>query len=85
MGSPFTHVYNHYVPDDFGAPETIVKSEMIGDWINIFRIDDFIGTYIGASDLRGTWPVNHAVPAAGHTGYWTDRSVVNILKRYLDQ
>ncbi len=80
MGSPFTHVYNYYLPDEFGGPQSVKEGEMISKWINIFRIDDFIGTHIGPSDLKGKWPVNYAVPAAGHTGYWTDANVITRLR-----
>ena len=56
MGSPFTHVYNYYLPTCFKAPSIILgphsstpkdKEQLICSWVNIFRIDDFIGTYIG--------------------------------------
>ncbi|MEM1198251.1 MAG: hypothetical protein AAGI06_02975, partial [Pseudomonadota bacterium] len=83
MGSPFTHVYNYYLPDEFGEPLSI-DDTMIAKWINIFRIDDFIGTYIGRSDLEGEWPVNQAVPASGHTGYWTDAHVIKHLRPLVD-
>lgn len=84
MGSPFTHVYNFYLPGEFGGPQTVTKGSMIAKWVNIFRIDDFIGTYIGNSDLKGEWPINHAVPASGHTGYWTDANVIRHLRPLVD-
>lgn len=80
MGSPFTHIYNYYLPSEFGGPQTLVPGETIKEWINIFRVDDFIGTYIGDADLSGRWPKNLAVPPGGHTGYWKDEAVIYHLQ-----
>lgn len=85
MGSPFTHVYKEYLPSEFGNPHWITRDKIIKDWINIFRIDDFIGTYIGNSNLKGKWPRNHAVLAGGHTGYWKDAHVLEHLRPLFTQ
>jgi len=47
------------------------------EWINIFRIDDFVGTDVREADK--SWPENIAVDAGGYTGYWTDKQVLKIL------
>ena len=87
MGSPYTHVHRHYFPDSFPAIDTLpnlapinAKGSLTG-WINIFRIDDFVGTFI---DPQGKWPQEHPVPANGHTYYWVDENVFPILKRFLN-
>jgi hypothetical protein len=87
MGSPYTHLYGYYFPSSFktvtGRPELQQRdplaSEGLTDWINIFRIDDFVGTYIGTDE----WPREFPVPANGHTNYWVDRHVVMKLRDFL--
>jgi hypothetical protein len=85
MGSPYTHVHRHYYPRSFpaiGSMGVLAKAGNGGaldDWINIFRIDDFVGTFI---DPTGKWPREHPVPANGHTSYWVDENVFPILKDF---
>lgn len=71
VGSPLTHVYQNYFPRDY--PDLKEKlSETAKDprilWINGYRIDDFVGTYIENS-IPG-FPVNVPIKAGGHTRYW---------------
>ena len=88
MGSPYTHLYNYYFPHSFapaGERPKLRKREEPGsvgfltDWLNIYRINDFVGTFIGP----GQWP--HELPVApnGHTNYWVDRTVVSELQKFL--
>lgn len=90
MGSPYTHLYHHYFRSSFPAPETVpaLRQRTGGDgsreaslsrWVNIFRIDDFVGTHVGA----GVWPTERPVPPNGHTMYWVDRNVLKILQNLL--
>jgi hypothetical protein len=87
MGSPYTHVHHHYFPSAFASvPELtklapVEKDGILTDWINIFRIDDFVGTHI---DPTGKWPHENAVPANGHTYYWIDENVFPILKDFVE-
>ena len=87
MGSPYTHVHRHYFPNSFPAIDTLsnlapkAKKGCLTDWINVFRIDDFVGTFI---DPQGVWPEEHPVPANGHTYYWVDENVFPILKKFLN-
>lgn len=83
MGSPFTHVYGHYFPRQFVVPGRVRTG--LANWINIFRINDFVGTHIRKQNdaRKGSWPEEHAVGARGHTNYWTDREVRPILRRHL--
>jgi hypothetical protein len=71
MGSPCSHLYEHYFPSKFPLPTDF--DQRLDRWINIFRVDDFVGTLVG--DLNGDWPKNIAVNPKGHTGYWTDDDV----------
>lgn len=41
-------------------------------WINIFRVDDYVGTFVFKQNLKHYYIENIAVPKKGHTGYWTD-------------
>ncbi len=85
MGSPYIHVHRHYFPHAFPAIDAMVNlaplpKGVLSGWINIFRIDDFVGTHI---DPQGQWPQENPVAANGHTYYWIDENVFPILKRFL--
>lgn len=86
MGSPYSHIHRHYYPRSFPATGSmdLLKPEsdggLLDDWINIFRIDDFVGTFI---DPAGQWPRERPVKANGHTMYWVDENVFPILKKFV--
>jgi hypothetical protein len=86
MGSPYTHVHHHYFPSAFPSVSAMPNLRparnggLLTDWINIFRIDDFVGTHI---DPTGQWPREVAVPANGHTYYWIDENVFPKLKKFV--
>lgn len=74
MGSPVTHIYRRYFPRNFEIAAPLLQKI---DWINIFRKDDFVGTYI--SGLKP--PVcNLPVAPGGHSGYFNDDAVWKILR-----
>ena len=85
MGSPYTHLYGNYFPSSFasvGNRANLANKDnggLLRDWLNIFRIDDFVGTHIG----KGAWPREFPVPPNGHTNYWIDRRVVAKLREFL--
>ena len=96
MGSPFTHLYQHYFPTDYPqltdrywqALERLTRGSARAKapgksrWFNIFRVDDFVGTHIGDQPISRQptdWPFNIAVDRGGHTDYWTDRQVLDLL------
>lgn len=77
MGSPWRHLYHRYFGHAFAdlaeAPAGVDR------WTNIFRIDDFIGTHVraGSDDEQPVGP-------GGHTNYWRDSAVRQILQDRLD-
>ena len=86
MGSPYTHIYNHYFPSSFPdvssrkGLQPVGNGGILDNWINIFRVDDFVGTHI---DPDGIWPKEHPVLPNGHTSYWVDVNVARILQSAL--
>ncbi len=102
MGSPYTHIYCTYFPKSFRPhrsrdnlnpryPGPQHSPGVLSKWTNIFRMDDFVGTFIDGSDLpaEGSWPERqwpreYAVPKNGHTMYWTDENVAKILRPLLE-
>ena len=98
LGSPFTNLYQHYFPTqypyldrehwrkliDLLAPVTSEIDERSRPWLNIYRIDDYVGTAIDHARIR-----NNGMPRGGHLNYWTDPDVVakiiESLKHWADQ
>lgn len=87
FGSPLTHLYQHYFPFLYGE---VTQGRWKGlrnhvdTWVNVFRIDDYVGTYIESPIAE--WPYNIALPPGlrllGHTRYWeTDvfRAIAELL------
>jgi hypothetical protein len=84
MGSPYTHIHGHYFPKSFppvAQRQNLARGKVLSDWINIFRVDDFVGTHV---DPEGIWPREHPVPPNGHTMYWTDENVFPLLRKFLE-
>jgi hypothetical protein len=59
--------------------------------VNIFRIDDFVGTHIDVPRPAATgngappvWPEERPVAPNGHTLYWVDENVAPILREVLE-
>ncbi|MBY8975143.1 hypothetical protein KHP62_04945 [Rhodobacteraceae bacterium NNCM2] len=79
LGSPFTHLYGHYFPDNFKVPRK--EDTYLSEWTNVFRIDDPIGTHIGPKAARDedAWPREVAIPPGGHTYYWLEPEVEKVL------
>ncbi len=83
MGSPTSHLYGFYFSKEFDLKSTEASKDVtdgIASWVNIYRVDDFVGTEVEGP--TPDFPVNEWVPAKGHTGYWTDDSVLRHLKRH---
>ena len=77
MGSPYTHLFEHYFPGRYGM-ENMTKRPPVDRWINIFRTNDFVGTEITGAD---NYPQNFPVAPRGHTGYWRDAEVLAIIRK----
>ena len=94
MGSPIRHLYQHYFGHCYPAltePYWTSLRRRIDSWVNVCRIDDFVGTELAfpeANDadlesngfLKSSDFQNHLVGPRGHVSYWTDREVLNVLK-----
>jgi hypothetical protein len=64
---------------------------VLSRWVNIFRIDDFVGTHIDVPRPAATgngappvWPEERPVAPNGHTLYWVDENVAPILREVLE-
>ncbi len=89
MGSPFHHIYQQYFQHFYPAlddPHWNNLRSRVSRWLNIFRIDDFVGTEIQFPSLlpqvqSGDY-TNHAVERKGHMLYWCDRQVLSIIRQH---
>jgi hypothetical protein len=90
MGSPLRHLYQQYFPHRYpplASPFWQPLRNRVRLWVNIFRIDDFVGTFLLDPGTECTeWDemvvVDHPVDPLGHTDYWTDRQVIAALRAY---
>jgi hypothetical protein len=97
MGSPFTNLYQHYFSKFYPHLSSSFWRrirERVNQWVNIFRIDDPVGTEIEFPEqflVDGSAPTktdawlptgshNYAIGCRGHMNYWNDREVLGILK-----
>lgn len=84
MGSPITHLYAHYFGANYNP--NFGDGRSIRNWTNIYRTDDFVGTQIDPMPVeeengkKTQWPINVAIPAGGHTNYWTDGDALEHLR-----
>jgi hypothetical protein len=89
MGSPLTHLYQHYFPErypslfegvgpDPGWGEDLART--VKRWVNIYRVDDFVGTNVVG---RENYPINICLPAGGHTGYWSEEAALQAMSPFL--
>jgi len=93
MGSPISHLYQHYFPDRYPpfyvreggvSIRNLVWGNWVGlvhSWTNLYRYDDFVGTTIvGDGDFPHTFPKNIPLTAlGGHTKYWDHVDVIENL------
>ncbi len=84
MGSPIFHLYQHYFGHKYPDDHWRKLGARINDWINIFRVDDYVGTHQDPrfSDPSQKPPVEvseNPVPPKGHTFYWNDETVLQVL------
>lgn len=72
FGSPVTHIYQRYFSRPYPAiANTPNLAKLAAEpglkWFNVYRIDGFVGTYVGASVPV---PVERPMPPGGRTHYW---------------
>ncbi|MDB4292286.1 hypothetical protein N9954_02695 [Maribacter sp.] len=87
MGSPFTHIYQHYFPTQFKNEEmykNIKNAVGQNNWINIYCSDDYVGTYIDNTLFEqnvtiDNFPINIEIGKGGHTGYFEDSRIAQQL------
>lgn len=83
MGSPFQHLYQyyfHYHPSQKNDWD-IFTNNTLDDWVNIFRIDDYVGTNI---PQKGKFPSqNIQLSANGHTGYFSDCEAIPHINKVI--
>jgi hypothetical protein len=89
MGSPFHHIYQKYFAHFYpplDQPKWALLRRRVGRWLNIFRIDDFVGTHIEFPKSPATDAFfrcsNHAVERRGHLQYWSDRQVLQVIREH---
>jgi hypothetical protein len=89
MGSPFHHIYQQYFQHFYPSLDHEQWSNLrsrVSRWLNIFRIDDFVGTNIDFPDslaqVQSGDYTNHAVERKGHMLYWCDRQVLSIIRQH---
>jgi len=76
MGSPLQSLYVRFFPVQFGkiVPEVL---DRVRSWTNLSRHDDYVGRSLDG-DVK-----NQEIAGTGHTGYWTDTSVLESLEELL--
>jgi hypothetical protein len=94
MGSPFTHLYQHYFPHFYPSlddPQWELLCERVDRWVNVYRVDDYVGTHIefptekmiATPKLPDGAFANFKVGMRGHMNYWRDAEVLKILRAEL--
>lgn len=82
FGSPVTHVYQRYFPQLYKPFAETSLLELSQDkrvkWLNVYRIDDFVGTYIENSIPN--FPINVPALPGGHTDYWRADVMLELFK-----
>jgi hypothetical protein len=72
FGSPWSHIYQHYFDDYPQTAGAVIKalneSKAPVRWINVYRVDDVIGTHV-KMDLH-EFPVLVRGTFGGHNKYW---------------
>ena len=101
MGSPLTYLYQHYfghLYPSLNEPYWNDLRQRVNRWVNLFRIDDFVGQEIDfpaqvktatpkawMADFGASTPQcsAHALGCRGHINYWDDQEALKVLRREL--
>ncbi len=96
MGSPLKHLYQHYfqhVYPRLNQPFWSQLRKQTDRWVNIYRIDDYVGRELDFPEAFQTPHFdrcanagkiqygNFMVGPRGHQGYWEDIEVLNIMRQ----
>jgi hypothetical protein len=80
LGSPLSHLYEHYFYEYVGLDAAIAKlRNNLGRWINLYRVDDYIGTGIMVGPQAGV--VNKVIGIGGHTDYWKEDQLAKVIRK----
>ncbi|MEM8776978.1 MAG: hypothetical protein AAGF53_18255 [Pseudomonadota bacterium] len=75
MGSPISHIYDEYFPENYGIRRTEIASNL--NWHNLYRSQDFVGRTVNSVGLAAG--CDYEVGPGGHSHYFSDRRVWRIL------
>ncbi len=99
MGSPLTYLYQHYfghLYPSLNEPYWDDLRQRIDRWVNLFRIDDFVGQEVDFPILpqnakQQSWmtefgafmPVysGHPLGCRGHVNYWDDEEALAVIRQ----
>ncbi len=85
MGSPLAHLYQHYFPSAYpgwGESHWDKLSTRLTRWLNLYRVDDFVGQRVGVEssvEKERLHLKEIAVGTGGHMNYWRDRRVIRAI------
>lgn len=101
MGSPLTYIYQRYfghLYPSLNEPYWDNLRQRVDRWLNLFRIDDFVGQEVDfpvqtitktprswMADFGASMPESSAHPLGlrGHTNYWDDEEALKVMRREL--
>ncbi|MBA2127057.1 hypothetical protein DLM45_12625 [Hyphomicrobium methylovorum] len=82
FGSPLGSIYQRYFHEyDASRPVPVGMAARLKCWINLYRVDDYIGGPITAP--AGLRIDNHVMGLGGHTGYWSKPEIAEALDAIL--
>ncbi len=82
FGSPLGSIYQKYFHEYAASkPVPLGIASKLKCWINLYRVDDYIGGRIQAPP--GLRVDNHVMGMGGHTGYWSEPDVAEALDAIL--
>jgi hypothetical protein len=71
LGSPLAHLYQHYFYEYVGLERDVAALRgNIGRWVNLYRVDDYIGTSLMLGPEAGIHNVE--IGLGGHMDYWKE-------------
>jgi len=101
MGSPLTYLYQHYFGHLYPSlhePFWDDLRQRVDRWLNLFRIDDFVGQEVDfpvqtitktpqswMTEFSSSIPESssHPLGCRGHVNYWQDEEALKVLRREL--